>query len=293
MGKVSSKSIVVQKTFDLFDGTLAHTIQMSHASNIENPQSLLFGSRGGITENAMSWSSRNREINLGNKITASGMSLSIAVDGNGGSSTSNDVGGVAELVAKDEISSNAGYTRLGGSAQAMNIRVQHRRGQMKTAVVENNAGKALPCASNPELDYDETEHFVSGAFSGDVRCALALGETDSGTPGNKRRRHLRHDSERKLVQDHFEPENTERNSQNDKVLSNYFKFPGEDTWAGRSTITAEHPLIMPTDHLHGLSVAVPMLKKSYKYAEVVNGVVQKDVELEINRELTKATAGLV
>ena len=67
MGKVSSKSIVVQKTFDLFDscGTLAHTIQMSHASNIENPQSLLFGSRGGITENAMSWSSRNREINLG------------------------------------------------------------------------------------------------------------------------------------------------------------------------------------------------------------------------------------
>ena len=68
MGKVSSKSIVVQKTFDLFDrcGTLAHTIQMSHASNIENPQSLLFGSRGGITENAMSWSSRNREINLGN-----------------------------------------------------------------------------------------------------------------------------------------------------------------------------------------------------------------------------------
>ena len=47
---------------------------------------------------------------------------------------------------------------------------------MKTAVVENNAGKALPCASNPELDYDETEHFVSGAFSGDVRCALALGK---------------------------------------------------------------------------------------------------------------------
>ena len=41
---------------------------MSHASNIENPQSLLFGSRGGITGNAMSWSSRNREINLGNKI---------------------------------------------------------------------------------------------------------------------------------------------------------------------------------------------------------------------------------
>ena len=83
MGKVSSKSIVVQD-FDLFDrcGTLAHTIQMSHASNIENPQSLLFGSSG-ITENAISWSSRNREINLGNKNTASGMSLSIAVDGNG------------------------------------------------------------------------------------------------------------------------------------------------------------------------------------------------------------------
>ena len=67
-----------------------------------------------------------------------------------GKFNSNDVGGVAELVAKDEISSNAGYMRLGGSAQAMNIRVQHRRGQMKTAVVENNAGKAFPCASNPE-----------------------------------------------------------------------------------------------------------------------------------------------
>ena len=138
----------------------------------------------------MFWSSRNREINLGNKNTASGMSLSIAVDGNGGSSTSNDVGGVAELVAKDEISSNAGYTRLGGSAQAMNIRrTQTRANEDRSR--ENNAGKALPCASNPELDYDETEHFVSGAFSGDVRCALALGEL-RWYPGNKRRRHLRH-----------------------------------------------------------------------------------------------------
>ena len=61
---------------------------------------------------------------------------------------------------------------------------------------------------------------------------------------------------------------------------------------GRPTITAEHPLIMPTDHLHGLSVAVPMLKKSYKYAEVVNGVVQKDVELEINRRRLRQRRGL-
>ena len=83
-------------------GTLAHTIQMSHASNIENPQSLLFGSRGGVTANAMSWSSRihNRKINLATQKSTSGMSLSITVDTNGGSLTSYGVGGVAELVIR-------------------------------------------------------------------------------------------------------------------------------------------------------------------------------------------------
>ena len=197
-----------------------------------------------------------------------------AVDGNGGSSTSNDVGGVAELVAKDEIIQcrvHAPWWR-----QAMNIRVQHRRGQMKTAVVENNAEKLYMCLES-RTHYDETEHFVSGAFSGDVRCALALGETDSGTPGNKRRRHLRHDSERKLVQDHFEPEKTEH-SQNAKYFrttsSSLLKILGLGVpQLQRSIINNAH------DHLHGLSVAVPMLKKSYKYAEVVNGVVQR-IELE-------------
>ena len=92
---------------------------------------------------------------------------------------------------------------------------------MKTAVVENNAGKALPCASSPEKDLDETENFGNVAFSGDVRCALAVGETDSGTPGNKRRRHLRHDSERKLVQDHFENEKTGHSNSNE--MTKYFR----------------------------------------------------------------------
>ena len=111
------------------------------------------------------------------------MSLSIAVDGNGIQLVmmlevnwwlrmkSHPMQGTRALVAR--------------SSNEYSSTTQTRANE--AAVVENNAGKALPCASNPER-YDETEHFVSGAFSGDVRCALALGETDSGTPGNKRRR---------------------------------------------------------------------------------------------------------
>ena len=47
---------------------------------------------------------------------------------------------------------------------------------------------------------------------------------------------------------------------------------------------------MPRSPYMGLALLCQCLKR-YKYAEVVNGVVQKDVELEINRRRL-ATAGL-
>ena len=74
--------------------------------------------------------------------------------------------------------------------------MQHERGEMQTAVVEDEAGFPIPCTSNAEEDYDETENFVEGAFSGDVQCALGIEEEENndanfGKNGQTRRR-LRH-----------------------------------------------------------------------------------------------------